>query len=232
MTVWVVITAFFLGWVGGAKAQASESLFVFFPTTVRPHILQKEISSSGPGLDVTAFGSFADFEDGVKAKPPDAILSLPEVIANLEGYRVTVIGKRKGESQEPFFIMSVEKALDPTQIAGSKIGMVDFLGRKGMQKFVAGMFPSAPTLKTVAKVEDLLPLLTFGMASGILVTQAQVDYFRGVSQLKFVVTPIPGAGAGTICLAIRKGAEAPKAIQALKAMDAEVRKLLGDVKWD
>jgi hypothetical protein len=213
---------------GGVRA--SESLFVFFPTTVRPHILQKGIS--GPGLEVTAFGRFADFEDGVKAKPPDAILSLPEVIGNLEGYKVAVVGKHKGESQEPFLLVSVEKPLDPARIAGSTIGLVDFLGRKGMQKFVAGIFPSPPAFKTVAKVEDLLPLLTFGMAEGILATQAQVDYFRSVSQLKFTVIPVPGAGAGTICLAIRKGREATQAVKSLKAMDAGLQKLLGDVKWD
>jgi hypothetical protein len=232
MSVWLGVAAFFLGWMGGAEVHASESLFVFFPTTVRPHILQKGISESGPGVDVTAFGRFADFEDGVKSKPPDAILSLPEVVGNLEGYKVAVIGKRKGESREPFFLMSVEKAIDPSQIAGSTIGIVDFLGRKGMQKFVAGIFPTPPALKTVAKVEDLLPLLTFRMAEGILVTQAQVDYFRSVSQLKFVVTPVPSAAAGSICLAVRKGAEAAKAIQAIRAMRTDVQKLLGDVKWD
>lgn len=232
MFAWLGMGALFLGLAGSARIQAAESLFVFFPTTVRPHVLQKGISESDPGLDVTAFGRFADFEDGVKAKPPDAILSLPEVIGNLEGYKVAVAGKRKGESREPLFLMSVEKAFDPAHIAGKTIGIVDFLGRKGMQKFVAGLFPSPPSLKTVAKVEDLLPLLTFGMAEGILVDQEQVDYFRGVSQLDFVVTPVPGATAGTVCLAVRKGAEATRSIKALKAMDGNLQKLLGDVKWE
>jgi hypothetical protein len=229
MLRWFGVSVFFLGFAG-ARSPGAESLYVFFPTTVRPHVLQKGLA--GTGLDVIAFGRFADFEDKAKSKPPDAILSLPEVIMNMEGYSVAVPGKRNGESREPYFLMGVEKAFDPSQIAGSTIGIVDFLGRKGMQKFMADIFQPAPAFKTVAKVEDLLPLITFKMADGILVTQAQADYFRGISQLKFVLTPVPTAKAGTICLAVRKGAEAPKAMRTLKAMDPEMRKLLGDVKWE
>lgn len=230
MPRWLQISAFLFG-LAGVQTLAAESLYVFFPTTVRPHVLQKGLA--GSGLDVTAFGRFADFEDEAKSKPPDAILSLPEVIGNMEGYKVSVLGKRNGESREPYFLMGVDKAVDPSRIAGSTIGIVDFLGRKGMQKFVADIFqPAAPVLKTVAKVEDLLPLLTFKMADGILVTQAQADYFRSISHLNFVLSPVPKAKAGTICLAVRKGAEAPKAVRTLKAMDSDLRKLLGDVKWE
>jgi hypothetical protein len=216
--------------IAGRPSPAAESLFVFFPTTVRPHVLQKGLA--GSGLDVTAFGRFADFEDGVKSKPPDAILSLPEVIGNLEGYKVSVLGKRNGEAREPYFLLGVDKAVEPSALAGGTLGIVDFLGRKGMQKFVAGIFQPPPALKTVAKVEDLLPLLTFKMADGLLVTRAQADYFRSVSQLNFVVTPVPNARTGMICLAVRKGADAPKAVQAVKGMDADLRKLLGEVQWD
>jgi hypothetical protein len=229
MTVRLYASMLLLGLVG-AHAGGAENLFVFFPTTVRPHVLQKGLA--GPDLVVTAFGRFADFEEVVKAKPPEAILSFPEVIGNLEGYKVAVTGKRGGETQEPYFLVGVEKAIDPAHLAGDAIGSVDFLGRKGMQKFMAGIFQPAPALKTVTKVEDLLPLLTFKMVEGVLATQAQVDYFRSVSRLNFVVTPVPNAKAGTLCLAVRKGAQATKSIQALRTIDADLRKLLGDVQWD
>ena len=229
MPLWSGVAVFLLG-LAAARPLAAESLYVFFPTTVRPHVLQKGLS--GSGLDVIAFGRFADFEDKARSAPPDAILTLPEVVANMEGYQVAVPGRHNGESREPYFLMSLEKAMDPSSIAGNTIGIVDFLGRKGMQKFMAGIFQPAPTVKTVTKVEDLLPLITFKMADGILVTQAQAEYFRSISNLKFVLTPVPMAKAGTICLAVRKGAEAPKSIRTLKAMDAELRKLLGDVRWE
>lgn len=219
---------FLLGLAGGRTS--AESLYVFFPTTMRPHVLQKGLSASG--LDVTAFGRFADFEDEAKAKPPDALLTLPEVIGNMEGYKVAVLAKRKGESQEPYFLMGLEKAVDSTRIASITIGMVDFLGRKGMQKFLAGIFQPPPALKTVAKVEDLLPLLTFKLAEGLLVTEAQADYFRTASRQKVVLTPVPRAKAGTICLAVRTGAEAPRSIRSVKSMDADLRNLLGGVKWE
>jgi hypothetical protein len=207
-------------------------LFIFFPSAERPHVLQKGISGLAPGLGVTAFGRYADFEEEVKARPPEAILSLPEVIDALEGYSVALGSKRNGEPGETLFLLSLEKLPVLSGLGDATIGVVDFLGRKGMKRYVAGLFQPPPAIKTVAKVEDLLPLLTFRMADAILVTAAQADYFREVSRLAFVKTPVPDAKAGTVCLAVRDGAAAPKAMQAVKAMDAALSKHLGGVKWE
>lgn len=218
--------------VAWSAIPAAEKLYVFYPAAVRPYVLQKGISGLAPGLGVTAFGRYADFEDEVNARPPDAILSLPEVIGALEGYSVAVASRRNGDSVEPYLLLSLEKAVDLSGIAGSTIGIVDFLGRNGMRKYLAGIFQPPPASKTVAKVEDLLPLLTFRMVESILVTASQAAHIQEASRLPFVRTEVPGGKAGTVCLAIRKGASAPKAIAALNAMDAELRNHLGGVQWN
>jgi hypothetical protein len=229
--LWLTVSTLVLGLAGSTASASAEGLYVFFPSAERAHVLQKGISGLAPGLGVTAFGRYADFEDEVKARPPEAILSLPEVIEALEGYSIALASSRNGEPVEPLFLLSLGKPPAFSGMGDATIGAVDFLGRKGMRKYVAGLFQPPPAIKTVAKVEDLLPLLTFRMADAILVTAAQADYFREVSQLAFVKTPVPDARAGTVCLAVRNGAAAPKAMRAMQVMDASLRKHLGDVQW-
>jgi hypothetical protein len=230
--IWLSLSALILGLAGSSASTAAEGLYVFFPSTERPHVLQKGISRLVPGLGVTAFGRYADFEDEVKSRPPEAILSLPEVIEALEGYSVALGSKRNGDPGEPLFLLSLEKPPALSGLRDATIGVVDFLGRKGMKKYIAGLFQPPPAIKTVAKVEDLLPLLTFRMVDAILVTAAQADYFREVSQQAFVKTSVPDAKTGTVCLAVRNGAAAPKAMKAMKAMDADLSRHLGGVQWE
>jgi hypothetical protein len=57
-----------------------------------------------------------------------------------------------------------------------------FMGRNEMTGFVNTFFPSAPTLKRVTKVEDLLPLLTFNMAQAVLTTNDNVSFIKSTSR--------------------------------------------------
>lgn len=211
---------------------SAESLFVFFPSPVRPHILQKRISAINPSVEVTAFAKFADFRDEITSNPPDAVLSLPEVIVTLDGYSVAIGGKRNGVKTEAYLLLSLDQGIDLANIDKSTIGIADFLGRKGMKNFISGMFQPPPAIKTVAKIEDLLPMLTFKMVNGILVTETQMAYFQSVSNLEFVKTLVPHVKSGTISLAVKGGQEVPKIIRTLKSMDGELQKLMGGIQWN
>lgn len=216
----------------GVRSMAAESLLVFFPTSVRPQILQRKIASLDSTVKVIAFGRFADFQEAVASNPPDAVLSLPEVIKSMEGYTLRIGGRKNGEKSEPYLILSLDQGVDLAGIHKVTIGVADFLGRKGMKTFISEMFQPPPSIKTVAKIEDLLPLLTFKMADGILVTESQVAYFQSVSNLPFVKTPVPHAKAGTISLAVRSGRETPHIVRTVKTMDDELKKMMGDVQWN
>lgn len=213
-------------------ADSGELLYVFFPSTVRPHVLQKRISEVNPKIEVVVFGRFADFEEKQALTPPLAILSLPEVISAVGGYSIKFRGKRNGAESEPYFLLSIGTGMDLSKIGGTTIGAVDFLGRKRMKTLVSGMFNPAPSIKTVTKIEDLLPLITFEMAKAILVTESQVDYIRNISQLDFVKTPVPQIRSGTIGLAVKEGGAAPEITRALKSMDEDLLKLFGGVRWN
>lgn len=211
---------------------AGESLFVFFPSPVRPQILQKRISAINPSVAVTAFAKFADFQEEVTLNPPDAVLTLPEVIQTLDGYSLTIGGKKNGLKAESYFLLSLDQGIDLAQIDKSTIGIADFLGRKGMKSFISGMFQPPPAIKTVAKIEDLLPMLTFKMVNGILVTETQLAYFQGISKLEFVKTLVPHVKSGTISLAVKGGQEVPKIMRTLKAIDGDLQMLMGGIQWN
>ncbi len=222
----------FLFVASGFGSCFSETLYIFFPSTVRPRILQQKFSDANPKIQVIVFGRFVDFRDKMASNPPDAVLSLPIVVETLDSYTIKFKGKKNGEESEPYYLLSVDRNIDIAKANEITIGAVDFLGRKGMKEFVSSMFSSPPAIKTVTKIEDLLPLITFEMANAILVTETQAAYFQSVSNLNFVKTRIPNIQSGAISLAMRTGKEAPDIVLTLKTLDKDLLKLMGNVQWN
>ncbi len=58
----------------------AQKLYVFYPTVVRPHILQKKLSEACPDFEITVFGRFADFKAKVELDKPHALLTKPDVL--------------------------------------------------------------------------------------------------------------------------------------------------------
>lgn len=214
-----------------ANAWTGESLYIFFPSTVSPPILQKQISMLSPEVEVIAFGRYSEFEERIAAEPPDAVLSFPEAIRPLKGYAMAVGSNRNGMASEPYYLLTIDQEIEIAHIGKHTIGAVDFLGRKGMKQFITGIFPHPPTLKTVTKIEDLLPLLTFNMVQGIFVTESQVPYFQTVSNLDFKKIRVPNMHSGTLILAVRDGGSAPKVTRIPNSMEGELLGLMGGIQW-
>lgn len=209
----------------------SESLFVFYPIAERPNVIQTKLSEVCPGIEVTVFGRISDFDATVKENPPDAILSKPVVVQLFQNYKIQLQGVRQGNTEESYVLLSVDKGVDVNGLSDATIGMIDILGRKEMALFVEGFFSSAPKLKRVTKMEDLLPLLTFNMCSAILIAENAVGYFKSISQLNFVITPSPGMKTGIIALAVKNGSNAGQIINAIKEMGSGVNTLLEVDSW-
>jgi len=211
---------------------AQEKLYVFYPTTARPQAVQDKLQHSLNGVTVTVFGRFNDFSKKIEIDPPDAVVTKTAVIEDLSGYSVALNGIRNGTTKESYVIMSIKDPLTPDKITGETvIGVIDVFGRKGMKKFAEELFPTAPKLKRVTKVEDLLPLLTFNMAAGILIENVFVDYFKKTSQLEFSVNPVPGAKGGIIAVGIKDGAGVSETAEALKKADKSLCALFEVESW-
>jgi len=212
---------------------AQEKLYVFYPTISNPEIIKDLLEKHVQRTDVLVFSKHDDFITKVKADLPDAIITKTVLIFDqLGNYEVLLNGQRNGKAETRYVILSINKSLNIESINTSTvIGVVNFLGRTGMGSFTKQFFSTAPRLKRVSKVGDLLPLLSLNIAAGILIEDVFVDYFKSTSQLNFFVTPLPVIINGTVGFAVKKERKADKAVNILKKNDKEICDLFHIQQW-
>ncbi|MCP4351147.1 MAG: hypothetical protein GY795_37255 [Desulfobacterales bacterium] len=216
-----------------AQGVYAESLFVFYPTPQRPHVLRQKMSEVFPSnIEIKVYGRYSDFEKKTRTASPDAVITKFPVIRQLSGYSVKMNGSRGGSTDESYVFLSIDEKIDPGNIKGMKIGVVGILGRKQMNQFVSNYFKAAPKLKRVLKIEDLLQLLTFKMVKAILIPECHVSFFKKRSELNFVVTPVPNMQTGIVSLAVKDENSTSSVAEIVKKMNNDIMNLLGIDKWE
>lgn len=205
-----------------------EKLYVFFPSTVQPKTLKEQIKAQYDG-DVEVFARYKDFTQKVQEDNPEAVLTKPLLLQGISGYSTVLKGVRKGDADEKFLLVSVDKPLDPSAISEETIGILDFLGKKSIIKFVSTGFSTPPKLNRVIKNEDLIPLLNMNMAAGVLVPEFVLEYLKKESNLNFqaVETDLK---TEIISLAVKEGVQT-KAAENIKKFNSSINKNLGVEKW-
>jgi hypothetical protein len=206
-----------------ASLPAQEKLYIFYPTIARPNTIQDKMQSIFKGVTVTVFGRYIDFSEKIGTDPPNAILTKTALIKQLNKFDVVLKGCRKGATNETYVLLSIDTLLDKNSLRPEMvIGCIDILGRDGMNSFAAQFFPSLPKLKRVTKLEDLLSMLSFNMASAILVEDYFVEYFKKTSNQAFSTVTLPCENIGIIALAVKNGEKAEKTITVLKNADKSI----------
>lgn len=115
------------------QSLAAEKLYVFFPTTARPQIVQEKLQQVFSGIEVTVFGRYNDFTAKIEIDPPDAVLTKTPLIKQLGTFNTKVNGLRNNKTDESYVLMSIDKPFQVSDVtAESIIGTIDFLGRNGM----------------------------------------------------------------------------------------------------
>jgi len=169
---------------------SSNELYVFVPTNIQAAELEKLLSKTCPSVQITVFPRVKDFMTQVAANRPMAILAMVPTIKHMSEYKMILEGKRQGNNAEPYLMVSVDKALDLSQLASSKIGVLDILGRKQMKVFMSSLLGGSSKLKRVIKQEDLLPLLSFNSVDAIFIPESLYGKLKANSQLNLVTTPL------------------------------------------
>jgi hypothetical protein len=206
------------------------SLYVYLHTEVKSSALEKELRSQLPGLEVTVFGRFRDFEEGVNRRRPDAVLALQPLLAFLQ-IPPTLQGLRGDRDWEPYVLMSEESATEGAPDA-RVLGVVDLLGRSGTQQLVSRLLPNRQVeLRRVTKLEDLLPLLQFSAAQAVLVPAGAARGFSERSRLKLRVHPLPDARVGLPAAGVLNPAARANVLGQLQRLDAEAFRMLGIERW-
>lgn len=208
---------------------SAENLYVYYPSTMKSNVVQQKMQSASSDVTVTVFGKYRDFQMKAAMDSPDAVLAKKEGIVDLAGYTVSVNAHRNGSKNEKYVLLSVDNAIDPVSITPQTvIGVVDFNRRNVMNDFVASLLGKLPKVKHVTKVEDLLPLLTFQMAQGVVVPESDVEFFKKKSNLNFVATPLSGTSSVAVVATKGGGANAVKVAQELTKL---MPGFMGSVEW-
>ncbi len=204
-----------------------EKLYIYYPSTLKSNIVQQKIQSVAGDVTVTVFGKYRDFSMKAAMDKPDAVLT--KALGALPGYAIGLNAHRNGIKAEKYVLLSVDNPIDIATITPTTvIGVVDFERRNEMNSFVTTLLTKKAKVKHVTKVEDLLPLLTFKMAQGVIVPETDVEFFRKKSNLNFVMTPL--SGNTNIALVATNGAGI-KSLEVAKKVVEVVPGFMGSVEW-
>jgi len=216
---------------GHARAQeARPTVFVFLQLDVKSSALEQALQKQLPGLALTVFGRFRDYQDAVATKNPDAVVAITPLL-DLDHTKATLQGVRGGKEWEPYLLVTTAAGA-PASWAGKTVGIVDLLGRDGTQAFAANAVGSTEVkVKRVAKIEDLLPLLEFSAADAVLVPSSAVKRFTERTRLPLTVRDLPNARVGLPAVAVRNEKTRSAVVQAIQKLDAETRSLIGIETW-
>jgi hypothetical protein len=200
-------------------------LLAFLHVPLKQRAFQSELQAALGGVAVTAVGRTADFDRGLW-DGPDAVLTLPVVLA-AHGLPVTLQGLRRGSAEEPCALAGVDATPDPATVA--TVGVLDLLGRDGMNQLVLGLLGRLPKVERVTKVEDLLPLLQLQRVDAILLPSRLLGEVKAPTRLNLVSRELP-RGIGLPAVASR-GPGGPEIVQAIRRLPARIAGALGVAEW-
>jgi len=214
-----------------ALAQAGRPVVhVFLPLDAKSSVVEKTLQARLPELAVTVFGRVRDFDDAGSARKPDAVLSIGPVL-EARGAKPVLQGLRGGKATEPYLLASVGQPLAGS-LAGKTIGVVDLLGREGTQAFITGLLKTSNVkTKRVAKVEDLLPLLEFSAADGIVLPESMLAKFLERTRLPVKTRELPGGQVGLPAVAVLNPAVREQVVGAFQRLDGATKRSLGVDDW-
>ena len=203
---------------------------VFLQLDAKSSAIEKALQQHLPELRITVFGRLRDFEEGLANGHPDAILSVGPIL-KLHGKTPSLQGYRGGKSAEPYLLASVNQPLEGS-LAGKTIGVVDLLGRGGTQAFLATLLKEADLkIKRVAKVEDLLSLLEFSAADGIVLPASMLSLLLERTRLVIKAKELPGDSMGLAAVSVLNPAVREVVVRSFQKLDAATMRMVGIDSW-
>jgi hypothetical protein len=212
------------------SSQLRPRLVVYLHTNIRARALEAALQNQMPAIDVVVCSRHRDFEREL-AQGFDAALATQPVLRS-HNLPIDMRGTRGGDEREPYVLLSIATTIDKSEFPRLTVGAVDLLGREKTAAFVANLLgiKSPPEIKFVIKSEDLLPLLQFGTARAVLVSEREATNIKGLTKLDLRQTPLPER-VGIAAVSFRSDAARRSVRPALEAMDADTRRKLGVDAW-
>jgi len=210
----------------------SESLYVFYPSTARAKLLQEHIASHCKAFDVVVFGRQRDFQKRMLEAPPSFILAPSVVTSYYTKYTNILKARLDDKFDQAYYLVSVNVGTSLDKLSGKKIGVVDLLGAKRMNEYLSSVFSSADVrVKRVIKIEDLLPLISFNAVDTIFISESDLSFLRGKTELDLVKVET-NVRLGIAELSSVVGLEnADRAVKCVANFDKDLNRMFGVDGW-
>jgi hypothetical protein len=105
----------------------------------------------------------------------------------LTGYSIRLKGKKR-DAQSKYLVVSADSSLTSANLASRRIGILDFLGREKIPRFVEDAFGMKPAaLKRVSKREDLLSLMGMEAVDAVIVEAGDLAGLQRETKLRLSV---------------------------------------------
>ncbi len=206
-----------------------ENLYVYYPSTLRPNIVQQKAMGASPDVTVTVFGKYRDFQMRVETDKPDAILTKSETATDFTDFDKQLLARRSNGEEASYLLLSIDPLFTKESITEKTvIGTVDFMKRGRVTTFVHNLVGVKSKVKHVTKVEDLLPLLSFKMADAVVLNERDIQYFKKRSNLKFVTINL---ATDTVVATISAKEKSGKAVKVATDITRLLPDYLGGVEW-
>jgi len=229
MNAWVGALAATLSLFASSASYAGDAVLAYYSSTKsvqeREGVLKPEFSKAG--LELTIFAKFKEFQEEVKTKNPSFVLAPSEYQQFNPEYEPVMRFKKDASDSFKYKFYALEEAAAGMDLTKAKAGMVEIVDRENLKDLLQKITGKAPKgLKSVTKPEDLFPLLVFKSADVIMVAPDDYDSLKE----KFTTKVAAIAESSEVAypqLYVKKGTDAKKVVEALKAFDTEKLKKLG-----
>lgn len=193
-----------------AVSHAGTPLLVCLPGGPSPMRIDSALGPSLSPRKVIAFVRVRDLEDILPSYPQAPIVTTSAYAAYLAGYSVALKGGG-GKAQSKYLVMSADSTVNAANLSGKRVGILDFLGREKIARFVEDAFGMKPAvLKRVSKREDLLSLIGMEAVDAVIVEEGEIAELKKETRLRlelvmeskpigrFTVLAVPAAGDGGV----------------------------------
>jgi hypothetical protein len=215
----------------GLPARAQAPLLVCLPGGQPPARIDSALGPSLSPRKVIAFVRVRDLEDVLPTYPNAPIVTTSAYAAYLTGYSVKLKGKKK-DAQGKYLVVSPDSTVTAASLVRKRIGILDFLGREKIARFVEDAFGMKPAmLKRVYKREDLLSLMGMEAVDAVIVEAGDLAELKRETKLRLAVVMESKPVDRFPVLAIPAGGD-ESVRQILLTQPKPVLEILGVERWD
>jgi hypothetical protein len=173
-----------LVWAG---LRAQVPLLVCLPGGQPPARIESALGPLMSPRKVIAFVRVRDLEDVLPSYPHASIVTTAAYAGYLTGYSIRLKGKKR-DAQSKYLVVSADSSLTSANLASRRIGILDFLGREKIPRFVEDAFGMKPAaLKRVSKREDLLSLMGMEAVDAVIVEAGDLAGLQRETKLRLSV---------------------------------------------